>query len=78
MTEAIIWLVVWVILTGAGAWAAVALGTLIGVGIAAALDSMWPAPVFAFIGWLGGIAWFIFGAVQVVLQIVDVVQWVTA
>ncbi|KUF06860.1 hypothetical protein [Leucobacter sp. G161] len=78
MTEAVIWLVVWVILTGAGMWVAVALGTLLGAGIAAALDSVWPVPAFVFIGWLGAIAWLVFGAVHVVLQIIDVVQRVIA
>ncbi|WP_156316510.1 hypothetical protein [Leucobacter japonicus] len=78
MIEAVVWLVVWFILAGAGTWLAVALFSLIGVGIAGAIDSVWPAAVFGFLGWVGGIAWLIFAAVHVVLQVIDVVQLVTA
>lgn len=78
MTEAVVWLVVWLILAGAGTWLAVALFSVAGVGIAAATDLIWPAPVGVALGWIAGVAWLIFSAVHVVLQVIDVVQRVIA
>lgn len=78
VTEAVVWLVVWFILAGTGTWLAVALMSLIGVGIATASDKVWPAAVCAFLGWVLGVAWLIFAAVHVVLQVIDVVHLATA
>ena len=78
MDAAIIWLVVWVVLAFAGAWLIVALLGLGGVGIAAATDWVWLAPVMMFLGYALAVVWFIFAAVQVVLQVVSVVQYATA
>lgn len=78
MTGAIIWLVVWAILAVAGMSMVIWLVSLIGIGLAALFDALWIAPVFMFIGWLGGVGWLIFAAVQVVLQAVDVFHLATA
>lgn len=74
MTEAIVWGVLWLVFTPLGAWAAFAIGAFGGVALAAATDKVWIAPVLAVIGWLGAIAWGIFGVVHIVLQVIDVVQ----
>lgn len=76
MTAAVVWLVLWVVFAFAGAWALIGAGTLGGVGLAAASEKFWVAPLSAIIGWLLGISWFVFAAIQVILQIVDVVRLV--
>ncbi|RBO73476.1 hypothetical protein [Microbacterium sp. H6] len=77
MTEAIVWGVIWLILTFGGAWLIYALFALGGVGLAAATDKLWIAPILVGIGIIGAIAWFVFGAVHTVLQIIDVIRLAT-
>jgi hypothetical protein len=77
MTEAIVWGVIWLILTFGIAWLIYALCALGGVGLASATEKLWIAPIGIVIGVLGAIAWFIFGAVQVVLQIISIVSFAT-
>lgn len=78
MTEAIVWLIVWAVLAFVVAWAIIALLSIAGVGLAAATERVWPAPVLAVIGYLAGIGWFIFAAVHVGLQIASIVGIATA
>ncbi|MEW1990775.1 hypothetical protein [Microbacterium sp. NPDC078849] len=77
MTEAIVWGVVWLILTFGIAWLIYAVFALGGIGLASAAEKLWIAPIGVAIGVIGAIAWFIFGAVQVVLQIISVVRFAT-
>lgn len=78
MTEAIVWGVLWLAFAFIGAWTVFAIAAFGGVGLAAATDKIWVAPVLSVIGWLGAAAWFVFSIVQVVLQIISVVQIATA
>lgn len=78
LTEAIVWGVLWFLFAFGGAWAIYAIAAFGGVGIAAATNKVWPAPVLIVLGWVAAIAWFIFAAVQVVLQIISVVQLASA
>lgn len=78
MTEAIVWLVLWLIFAFVGAWLIVVALGLAGVGIAAAFEKVWPAPVAVFLGWVLAIAWFAFAAIQVILQIISIVQLASA
>lgn len=77
MTEAIIWGVIWLILTFGLAWLIYALVAFGGVALAAATEKIWIAPIFFALAVLGAIAWFIFGAVQTVHQIVSIVGFAT-
>lgn len=74
MTEAIVWLVLWVAFAFVGAWAVYALFVLVGGLVGAAVSKPWPIAVFVFLGWLLAASWFVFAAIQVVLQVVSVVQ----
>lgn len=71
---AVLWLVLWVVfaLVGPG------IVYFIGIGIGFLISEATDAPGWAFlgvvIGWLGGVAWFIFAAVQTVFQIISVVN----
>lgn len=78
MTEAILWLVLWLVFAFVGAWAIVALATLLFGAIAVGTDQVWIGVVGAVLAWLGGIAWFIFAAVQFALQIASIVGIATA
>lgn len=78
MTAAIVWLILWLVLAFVGAWLVIALTVVAGAAIAAAKDALWVAPVAVFLGWLLGIAWFVFAAVQFALQIGAVVELATA
>jgi len=78
LTEAIIWLVVWVVLMFGVAWA---IGAVLGLGFAAivaASEQFWIAPVGVLVTWLAVVGWVIFAAVQVILQVISVVQLATA
>lgn len=78
MTEAIVWGVLWLAFAFLGAWGIFAVGGFGGVALAAVTDKVWIAPIGAVVGWLGAIAWFLFSAVQVILQIISVVQIASA
>ncbi|MFJ4173345.1 hypothetical protein [Microbacterium sp. NPDC089696] len=77
MTEAIVWGVIWLIVTFGLTWLIYALFAL-GLGaLAIATEKLWIAPLGAVVGFLAAAAWFVFGAVQVVLQIISIVQIAT-
>lgn len=78
MTEAIVWGVIWLILTFGVAWLIYALLAVGGVALAGAANKLWVAPIGVVLGFVGAIAWFIFGAVHTVLQIISIVQLATA
>lgn len=78
MTEAIVWGVIWLVLTFGVAWLIYALLALGGVALAGATNRLWIAPIVVVLGFVGAVAWFIFGAVHTVLQIISIVQLVTA
>lgn len=74
MTEAVVWLVVWALFTFVGTGIVYLALLAVGVLIAALTNQEWFALVGVVIGWIAGAAWFIFAAVQTVLQIIAVVQ----
>jgi hypothetical protein len=74
MTEAIVWGVLWLAFAFLGAWVIFAIAAFGGVALAAATERIWVAPLLSVLGWLGAAAWFVFAAVQVVLQIISIVQ----
>lgn len=78
MTAAIVWLILWIAFGVVGAWVLIALCGILGVVAAGSTDRIWAAPLGVVIGWLLGAAWFVFAAVQVVLQIISVAQLATA
>lgn len=77
MTEAIIWGVIWLILTFGLAWLIYALLAFGGIALASVTEKIWIAPIFVVIGAIAALSWFIFGAVQVVQQIISVVGFAT-
>jgi hypothetical protein len=77
VTEAIIWLILWFIFAFVGAWVIYVLAFLAGTGIALLIDQVWPAPIGIGIGIIAGFAWFVFAAVQVALQIGNIVYLAT-
>lgn len=78
MTEAIVWLVLWAVFMFGGAWLIAALCMLSGVAVSAASEKVWPAPTLTGIGYLLAASWFIFGAVQVISQVIAVIHHASA
>src|SRR5690606_32593757 len=78
MTEAIVWGLVWLILTFGITWLIYVLVGLVGVALAAATETIWIAPLAALVGWLTALMWFIFGAVRTVQQIISIVELAAA
>lgn len=72
MEAAVLWLVLWGVFALVGPGIVCGAVALISIGIAEATDDVGWAFVGAVIGWLGGIGWFIFAAVQTVFQIISV------
>lgn len=77
MTAAVIWLVVWIILAVVGSRL-----VLIGVGgggafVAAATDRLWLAGASLIAAWILAMGWFIFAAIQVILQVVSIIELLT-
>lgn len=74
MTAAVIWLVVWIVLAVVGTRL-----VLIGVGgagtlIAATTDRLWLAGASLIAAWILAMGWFIFAAIQVILQVVSIIE----
>lgn len=74
MTEAVVWLVLWALFAFVGSPLIYLIGLGAGAGLAIVTDLPGWAVVGVIFGWLGGVAWFVFAAVQTVLQIISVVQ----
>lgn len=78
MTEAVVWLVLWVLFACLGSWLIYVVFAVGSVGLAAATEKMWIAGVGIVLGCVLTAAWFVFAAVQTILQIIAVVQLATA
>lgn len=78
MTEAVVWLVLWALLVFLGSGIIYAAFAGIGILIAAGTGGAAAAVIGVVIGYVGAVAWFIFAAVQTVLQIISVVQLASA
>jgi len=76
--EAVVWSVLWVAFAFFGSWAIYAVLALGGVFIAALIGRAWPAVVFIALAWIAAIGWFIFAAIQAVLQIIATIQLAVA
>jgi len=74
MTEAIIWLVLWFVFAWAGAYALI-LGGAIALGVIT--DSEGGAFLGGVIGWVLGVAWWVFSIIHVILQIVSIIELAT-
>jgi hypothetical protein len=78
ITAAVIWLVVWFVVREAAAVVAFLFFALVGGAIAEGTGAVWPAGVGLILGWLTAIGVTIFSIVQVILEIIKVVQLVSA
>lgn len=74
MEDAVVWLVIWAAAALFASPIVYVIGFGLGLLIAAATDSEGLVFVGILLGWIGGVAFFIFAAIQVVLQIISVVQ----
>lgn len=74
MNDAILWLVLWAILTLAGTWAIYAVLGLLSLAAAAFFEKVWIAPLGGAIAFVLAAFWFVFAAVRTIQQIVSVVQ----
>ncbi|MBQ9917428.1 MAG: hypothetical protein IJO71_09560 [Microbacterium sp.] len=74
MSDAILWLVLWIILTFGGAWAIYAVLGLVSFLAADVFDKLWVGALGVVLTIVAALAWFIFAAVHAIEQIVSVVQ----
>lgn len=73
MDSAVLWLVLWFVFAFAGAGFIYAVLAGLGVFLVSQTERIgWSVLVPA--GWVLGVAWFVFAAIQAILQIVSVVQ----
>ena len=74
MEAAVIWLVLWFVFAWAGAYALILLGA---VGLGVLTDSEEGAALGGVIGWVLGVAWWVFSIIQAILQVVAIVELAT-
>ena len=76
ITASIIWSIVWLVLTFGVTWLTVAAFGVLSLFVLNATESA-TALWITFVGYVLGFAWFVFAAIQTVLQVIRTVQAIT-